>query len=380
MSQGVLSHQVMLADKVRMDSYKKAILEVVKKDDIVCDVGTGSGILAFFSILAGAKKVYAIERGEIIKEAEQLACKNGFADKIIFIKGSSDKVELPEKVDVITSELIGFFGLEENLHRFLIDARERFLKPEGRLIPSWLELYLAPVESEETWNKTVGFWNKDFYGLDFSCPGKEAASRGFLVDYSNKINGLALPVMISHLNFFEIENLPLVFHAKFAANKKSYFHGLAGYFKAGLSKNIILSNSPSEPRTHWRQAFFPIEEALAVAKSDEIVCVIKALPQSNNLFWQWDTGLYRDGVEIAKFSQSNFHIDKEELIIGRKDFKPILTQEAEIYRRVLNLCDGNRTIEEISEIVFAEYPGKYKDIKDARREVVGTVRGKARIM
>lgn len=379
MLNGVLSHQAMLADKVRMDSYKKAILEVVKKDDIVCDIGTGSGVLAFFSILAGAKKVYAIERNEIIKEAEQLACKNGFADKIIFIKGSSDKVELPEKADVVTSELIGLFGLEENLDRFLIDARKRFLKPEGRLIPSWLELYLAPVESEEIWNKTVGFWNKDFYGLDFSCLVKEAASRKFLVDCSNKINDLALPAMISHFNFFEIENLPLTFKAEFTVNKKNYFHGFVGHFKTGLSQNIIFSTSPQDPLTHWQQTFFPMQDAVMVESGDEISCKVKAIPQSYGLFWQWDTQILRKGHKLASFSQSNFNIAKADLVLGREDFKPELLKDSEILHRVLSLCNGQRTVRAISEIIFTEYPQQYKTIKEAMQQIIGFLRGKVNI-
>jgi protein arginine N-methyltransferase 1 len=45
---------------------KKAIHEVVKEGDIVADIGTGSGILAFFAIPARARRVYAVEQGDIV--------------------------------------------------------------------------------------------------------------------------------------------------------------------------------------------------------------------------------------------------------------------------------------------------------------------------
>jgi precorrin-6B methylase 2 len=380
MANRIFFHGVMLTDKVRMVSYKKAILEVVKKNDIVCDIGTGSGVLAFFSVLAGAKKVYAVEKDEIIEEARKLAQVNGLEKKIIFIKGDSDKVELPEKVDVITSEIIGSFGVEENLPRFNIDARKRFLKPEGKLVPSWLELYLVPVESEMIWRDNIGLWNKDFYGFDLSSVRNYAVSQRYIIDCSGKVRFLASPFLVSHFNFYENKEIPLAFSGEFAINKNGIFHGLVGYFKAGLSQSVILSTAPEEPITHWQQTFFPIQDAISVENDDRVHYGIKAIPQRIHVFWEWKVSIYRSGVEIASFSQSDFRIEKEELIVGRKDFKPALTQEAEIYRRVLNLCNGNRTIEGISEIIFAEYPEKYRTVKDVSREVVSIVRGKASIM
>ena len=234
----------MLADQARMAAYKKAIHQVVKKGDVVADIGTGSGILAFFAVQAGAKKVYAIEQHEIIEDAKKLAKINGLDKKIIFIKGRSDSVELPEKVDVIISELIGFFGLEENMQPFKIDARKRFLKPGGILVPSWLELYLVPVESETIWKENIGLWNSDYYGFDFSPVGSYAVSQRYVMDCSDRVNPLALPSMISHIDFNEIDDVPLVFQGEGVINKKAAFHGMVGYFRAGLSQNVVLSTSP----------------------------------------------------------------------------------------------------------------------------------------
>ena len=128
MFERIFSQQPMIADQVRMEAYRKAIHEVVKKGDVVADIGTGSGILAFFALQAGARKVYAIEQNKIIEEAEELAKLDGMEERIVFIKGRSDRIELPEKVDVITSEILGHFGYEEHVARFKIDARKRFLK------------------------------------------------------------------------------------------------------------------------------------------------------------------------------------------------------------------------------------------------------------
>jgi SAM-dependent methyltransferase len=362
-----------------METYRKAIHEVVNKGDVVADIGTGSGILALFAAQAGARKVYAVEKCEIIKEAEKLAEHNDLDEKIIFIKGNSDRVELPEKVDVITSELIGFFGIEENLPKYQIDSRKRFLKPGGRLVPSWLELYLVPVESETIWKDYIGLWNGDYYGFDFSPIRSSAVSKRYLIDCSEKVNQLATASMLSHINFFEIEKMTFVYSGKFIINKTGVLHGLVGYFRAGLSQSVVLSTSPEKPLTHWKQIFFPIKDAVKVENGDELFCKIVALPHGGGLFWQWETGVHRRGSEIARFSQSNLRVRREEFIIRQKDFKPILTQPGEIYWRVFDLCDGKRTVGEIAEILRAEYSEKYRDIKKAFEAVVGMIRGMVKI-
>jgi len=379
MFERVFQHKTMLGDEVRMDAYRKGIQEVVKEGDVVADIGTGSGILAFFAVQAGARKVYAVEQDSIIEEAEKLAKSNGLENKIVFMKGRSDKVELPEKVDVITSELIGYFGLEENLLHFKINARERFLKPGGRLVPAWLELYLVPVDSETIWKKNMGPWNKDYYGFDFSPVRDYAVSQRYLADCTNKVNQLAAPSMLSHIDFFEIKRIPFVFNAEFAINKNGNFHGLMGYFRSGLSPNVMLSTSSEESVTHWEQTFFPMEDMVLVEKGDELSCKIKAIPQMNTVFWEWRTTVHRKGKKIAEFNQSNLHIAKGELVMGRQDFKPVLSHDGEMLRRVLELCDGNRSMGEISELIMTDDPEKYDNFKDTMQQLVGVLQSVVKI-
>jgi protein arginine N-methyltransferase 1 len=364
----------MLADRGRVASYQEAIHKVVKPGDIVADIGTGSGILAFFAVQAGARKVYAVEQGDIIEDAKKLAEINGFADKIVFIKGRSDKIELPEKVDVIVSELLGSFGLEESVFKSTIDARRRFLKSGGRLIPDWLELYLVPVESEAIWEEHIGFWSNGLGGLDFSAVEGYAVSQRYITDCSSGVSQLAAPSMITHISFDEIDKVPSVFHGESVIGKTGDLHGLVGYFRTGLSSGVILSTAPEEPQTHWRQTFFPMQEAVSVEVGDEIRYQIRAIRQGNTVFWEWNTSVYRNKVRIARFSQCDLYISKAELVVSRASFRPVLTQEGEIRRRVLDLCDGKRSIGEISELVRTECPERYKSLKEIMQEVVDIVR------
>ncbi len=379
MFERVFQHRMMLADQVRMEAYKKAINEVIRKGDIVVDIGTGSGVLAFFAVQAGARKGYAIEQDRIITEAEKLAELNRLEKRIVFIRGRSDRVELPEKVDVVISEIIGHFGLDEHVLRFKDDARERFLKPGGKFIPSWLELYLVPVESEVIWRNNIGLWSNDFYSLDLSPVRNYAISQRYVQDCSGRVKQLAAPFLVSHIDFYKIEKTQSVFEGEFLINKKGNFHGFVGFHQTGLSQKIVISTSPENLLTNWGHSFFPLHDVVPVENGDRVTFRIKAIPQDDALFWEWDTGVKRNGVKKAKFSQSNFTITKEELVIGRSDFRPILSKEAEMMRRVLGLCNGNTTMGEIAEILMAEYPGEYKNLKDATRTVAGIVRGKVNI-
>ena len=379
MFERIFSQKPMIADQVRMEAYRKAIHEVVKKGDVVADIGTGSGILAFFAIQAGARKVYAIERRKIIEEAEELAKLDGMEERIVFIKGRSDRIELPEKVDVITSEILGHFGYEEHVTGFKIDARKRFLKSEGRLVPAWLELYLFPVTSESIWNDHIGFWRDDYYGFDFSAVRDAASSQIFAADCSTKATRLAPPRKISHVDFYEVEEAPFLFQGKSVIQKRGPFHGWVGYFQSGLSPSVILSTSPERPKTHWMQTFFPVKDVIMLEEGDELPFMIKAIPLLNKMFWEWSVNIHRNGIEIAAFNQSDLRITKEVLAVGNPSFRPVLKKKGEISREVLRLCDGNKSVGEISELIRAEFPNRYESLEEAVQEVVGVIRKLARI-
>jgi len=102
----------MMSDNIRLDSFRRAIFDTVAEGDVVVDLGSGVGILAFFAAQAGAEKVYAIEELDVAL-AQKLAQKNGL-DNITFIRGNSAEIKLPEKADVLVSETLGSFAIDEN--------------------------------------------------------------------------------------------------------------------------------------------------------------------------------------------------------------------------------------------------------------------------
>ncbi|XP_073356429.1 protein arginine N-methyltransferase PRMT10-like [Aegilops tauschii subsp. strangulata] len=96
---------------------------------VVLDVGTGSGNLAIWSAQAGARKVYAVEATNVVEHTRKLVRANGVADIVEVIQGTMEDIVLPEKVDVIISEWMGYYLLRESMFHSVISTRDRWLNP-----------------------------------------------------------------------------------------------------------------------------------------------------------------------------------------------------------------------------------------------------------
>ena len=172
---GTLLHQGnMLQDTVRTGTYQRAVNENPQdfKDKVVLDVGTGSGILSFFAAAAGAKRVYAVEMSDAANIAEQLASANGYGDVVKVLRGKIEEVDIPEKVDVIISEPIGFLLVHERMLESYVTARDKFLKPGGKMYPSLGSMVFAPITDDSLYKEQLAkieFWsNQNFFGIDLS--------------------------------------------------------------------------------------------------------------------------------------------------------------------------------------------------------------------
>ncbi len=99
-----------------------------------------------FCAKAGAKQVIAVDRSAIIDKARENIFRNGLADKITCLRGMIEDITLPvDSVDIIVSEWMGYCLLYEAMLPSVIWARDRYLKPNGLLVPSHASLWIAYV-------------------------------------------------------------------------------------------------------------------------------------------------------------------------------------------------------------------------------------------
>lgn len=268
----------MLSDTVRMNAFDRAIRQRVKKGDVVVDLGAGTGILGFLAIRAGAEKVYAIEKSDSIDLARAVAEKNGMTDRMVFCNSNSKEVSLPVQADVIVSETLGSFGVDENTLEFMVDARDRFLKPGGMLIPQGLNLILAPVESRKIHDK-MNFW-RQINGIDFS-PALEVFGRKLMVESILPQQLLAEPIRFDSIDFRKETRLQSEGKILFDFRRKGTVHGVGGWFELQLTDDIHLNTGPGKPETHWKQAFFPILDLIQVIESDKMELTMSILPKED---------------------------------------------------------------------------------------------------
>ena len=156
---GFAAHEEMLSDSVRVDAYHRGIHRNVKPGDVVLDLGTGTGLLAFMASRAGAKKVYAVEHSDFIDVAREIARVNGFTN-IEFVRANSREFTPPEPIDVVLHEQMGDELFNENMVQNLLDVRDRVLRPGGRILPARFRLFVEPVTMHPSM-RVRRFWNID---------------------------------------------------------------------------------------------------------------------------------------------------------------------------------------------------------------------------
>lgn len=264
---GYLSQQQnMMQDFIRTSTYQRAMLQnhTDFQDKVVIDVGAGSGILSFFAVQAGAKKVYAIEASSMASHAEALVEHNKLSDKVIVIPGKVEEVEIPELVDVIISEPMGYMLYNERMLESYLHAK-KWLKPNGKMFPTTGDLHVAPFFDDalymEHFSKANFWYQNSFYGVDLSNLRESALEEYFrqpIVDTFDVRILMAKPVTHS-VNFLsaaedDLHRIEIPLH--YTVHTAGSVHGLAFWFDVlfqGSNVPVWLSTAPQEPLTHWYQ-------------------------------------------------------------------------------------------------------------------------------
>jgi predicted RNA methylase len=109
------THELMLKDAPRLAAYAAAVEANASfiRGRAVLDVGAGTGILSLLCARAGARAVYAVEASPMAEHLRDIVERNGFAGVITVLQSVMEETALPEQVDVVISEWMGFHLLHE---------------------------------------------------------------------------------------------------------------------------------------------------------------------------------------------------------------------------------------------------------------------------
>lgn len=234
------AQQRLLDDKARLKAFEKAIHEVVRPGDIVMDIGAGTGILSQYAIDAGASKVYLVEENKHwLEVAERRLRSLSNNTKVEYIPKRSTNLstyEVADKMDVIISETIGSFAINEGVLYTLTNAR-RFLASSGRLLPNNMKLQCAP-----------------FFLSNHKVRIKEPAV------YRNIGNSIKLcksKALLLDLDFNSSMPLRNTTSFDFRLLNSCQVNGMCFWFTSQLTDSISIDNSPSSKTTSWGQYLIP---------------------------------------------------------------------------------------------------------------------------
>jgi len=266
-------HRTLIADRVRNEAFWAALSKVIRKGEtIVADIGAGTGLLAVMAARLGAREVYLYETAEIAGIAAEVIKKNKLRNCHL-IPCHSTEMQNPAKVDLIVSETLGNYALEENIIATLDDARRRFLKPGGQIMPRTIRQFAAPVVATRL-HKELSAWDEVGHGIDLSVAKSMSMNNVYVraMRPGDLLEGMASARQWDEIDLNRDGRSNRKGEARWKIEKPATINGFAVWWTAGLVEGVEISTAPDARPTHWEQLYFPLASPIG-ARAGETVAV-----------------------------------------------------------------------------------------------------------
>jgi protein arginine N-methyltransferase 1 len=375
----IADYGAMIADATRMGAFARALGQAITPGAVVIDIGTGTGICALLACRHGARRVYAIEPDDAIQVAREIAAANGYADRIEFIQAISTEVTLPERADVIVSDLGGVLPWFQRHIPTIVDARARFLAPGGVLIPQQDVGWAAVVEARELYVADTGPWTDNGFGFDM-----EAARRLAVNTWSRRKvttdNLLTSLQRWGPLDYRVVEDPNVRASLSWTVTRPGTGHGLVAGFDRTVSDGVYLSTAPDapdaiRPMRIYGTTFFPWPSPVVLARGDLVIVDLEATLIGSDYIWSWKTRVQnqkQSGEDKAGFSQSTFFgtpLSPANLKKMASSYTPALNEDGRIVKVVLDWMNDGVSVGEIAKRVSARFSSRFPRPEDALSHV-----------
>jgi len=368
-------HLSYVTDQAKLAAYQSALREVVGPDSVVLDLGAGTGLLGLIAAQCGARKIYSVDAGPILRLAEQAAARSGFGERIVHLRGLSTELTLPEPVDVVVCDQIGGFVHDAGILGYYRDVVERLLKPGGVLVPSEFDVRLTAV-ADPALAALVGDWRRSPAGLDLSAFVEPAVNTEHHVRASAEC---ALSADVPLATISSDNNRYFGGNVEILIERAGEMCGLLGTFVATMSPNVTMTNAPwaERPMDRW-QNFYPFETTTMVSPGDTVRASMQVSPRTGMVAWTGEV-VRVDGEVGEKFSHdtlSGMFAGPDAVVRASDAWVPLLSPRAPLAAEVIALIDGRRSIAEISTWLRQHHPDEFVSDTHARsfvRSVVGPV-------
>jgi SAM-dependent methyltransferase len=262
-------HFPMMNDWIRNDAYDAAIRRAVTADSLVLDIGTGAGLLSMMAARAGARRVVTCEMtAPVAAKARQIIAANGYQDRVtVHNKRSNDLQvgsELPERADVLVSEVFDCDLLGEGVLWTIEDAHARLIKPGARIIPQAASAMMALVGGEQlarrvrmgpTLGVDLGAFN-DFAPEFVTIDGR-------IVDF----DWLSEPAEAFGIDFRRTHYPAQERVLEMRAIRAGFCLGVVQWLRVQLDDVTVFENRPGTARetpTGWHQVFYTFRRPVQV--------------------------------------------------------------------------------------------------------------------
>lgn len=275
-------HIAILNDEYRKKSFMQGVREIVQPGDIVIDHGSGSGILGVEALKAGAKHVYAIEPTAIGKYAREVFKTNGMEDSVTVIEDWSEQTTLPERADVLLTDIVGNEPLGMEIWEVMRDCRERLLKPDARLLPQRVHISAMLVDVPDSIRSTYLFtpamikeW-EDAYGIDFS-PLLDVSHKGEYAVYVEPVEAQEFDVYsdaasVVTADFFDDSPSMVDRILEIEVAQSGSFNAVLVFYEVELGPTARFRSHPENGTSdsHWYLPVWLLQEPRSVKAGDMV--------------------------------------------------------------------------------------------------------------
>ncbi|KZW02744.1 Skb1 methyltransferase [Exidia glandulosa HHB12029] len=309
-----MTYEVFEKDPVKYYQYEEAVFRALsdRQPDsrtVICVAGAGRGPLVAGCLRAIERSsrnavVYAVEKNVNAFVTLQERRDAEWGPLVTIVYGDMRTVELPEKADILVTELLGSFG-DNELSPECLDGAMRFLKPDGISIPASYTAHLAPLSSSKLFMEVqsspdqkfaetpyvvlfqaVNVLSGDGGGVRGKCGGRVQECWEF--EHPRRdipLDSQGLPYSNAH----NTRSATLNFHIPHAG----VLHGFAGYFEAVLYADVGLSIHPdrkehiSPNMFSWFPIFFPLRDPLYLPANSELQVFLWRLTDKRKVWYEW---------------------------------------------------------------------------------------------
>jgi hypothetical protein len=265
-------HFSLCADAARNQAFKNALERFVKPGMVVLEIGSGTGLLALMAAQAGADHVYTCEQEPwLAAVAQEIIDQNGYGPKITLIPKKSSElhvgVDMPQKADILLSDLADAHLLGYGVLPILEDARRRLLQPQAKFIPEIITA-LGVLVGGPNWRRTCRA--DSVGGFDLSPLNRFSPAELLGPYYQSPAGNFCEPFELFAFDFAQAEAFPAESReVALTANQDGQIEGLLQWIRLDFDEAIFLDNQPPT-LSHWSPIFYVFPQPLSVRAGDRV--------------------------------------------------------------------------------------------------------------